>query len=122
LPPEVQGESLQLKRVLANLLHNALNYTPAKGQIKIKLEKNDQSVKVSVCDNGPGLPNGDLRKVFHRFYRSDNGRDMVGTGLGLYLSRQIILAHQGQIWVENTCPQGCKFTFTPPFSHYGGAR
>jgi signal transduction histidine kinase len=71
-------------------------------------------LRVDVVDSGPGLAEADLENVFHRFYRAEGTRDIVGTGLGLYLSRQLIQAHRGRIWVENLPQGGCKFCFTLP--------
>ncbi len=113
-PPKVKGESLQLKRVIANILHNALNYTPSGGFIRVNLFEQTHQLLVEVADNGPGLAEEDLENVFHRFYRAEGTRDIVGTGLGLYLSRQLIQAHRGRIWAENVPDGGCKFSFTLP--------
>jgi two-component system NarL family sensor kinase len=113
-PPKVKGEAFQLKRVIANLLHNALNYTPANGSIQVRLSEQPQQLLVEVEDTGIGLPTEDLEKVFRRFYRSEGTRETVGTGLGLYLSRQLIQAHRGQIWAENLPAGGCRFSFTIP--------
>jgi len=113
-PPKVKGEALQLKRVVANLLHNALNYTPAGGLIQVNLSEQVHHLLVEVADNGPGLAEGDLENIFHRFYRAEGTRDIVGTGLGLYLSRQLIQAHRGRIRAENLPNGGCKFSFTLP--------
>jgi two-component system NarL family sensor kinase len=116
-PPSILGEALQLKRVLSNLIHNALNYTPSCGRIQVQLKSDHENLMVEVNDNGPGLSIKDLDHIFHRFYRSGGDRQVMGTGLGLYLSRQIIQAHQGRIWAENTQPRGCRFMFTLPLSH-----
>lgn len=113
-PPPVHGEAIQLKRVLSNLIHNALNYTPSGGQIEVRLDQEGNQVRIEVQDSGPGLSAQDLENVFHRFYRSGGDRQVIGTGLGLYLSRQIIQAHQGRIWAENIQPHGCRFVFTLP--------
>lgn len=113
-PPRVKGEALQLKRVVANLLHNALNYTPAGGLIQVNLSEQARHLLVEVADNGPGLAEQDLENIFHRFYRAEGTRDVVGTGLGLYLSRQLIQAHRGRIWAENLPGGGCKFSFILP--------
>jgi two-component system NarL family sensor kinase len=118
-PPTIRGDAFQLKRVIANLLHNALNYTPAGGQIVVVLSEKSQSVLVEVSDSGPGLSEQDLENVFHRFYRAENSRNIVGTGLGLYLSRQIVLAHRGTLWAERGSSGGCKLSFTLPISKEG---
>jgi len=113
-PSAVRGDALQLKRVLANLIQNALNYTPAGGQIQIQLQEQPSQLFVSVSDTGPGIPTDDLEQVFNRFYHSENERQIISTGLGLYLSRQIITAHRGKIWAENLKHFGCQFSFSLP--------
>ena len=113
-PPNIKGDTLQLKRVVANLIHNAMNYTPAGGTVKIRIAEQHHNLLLEVLDNGPGLPEKDLDNVFLRFYRAENSRHVVGTGLGLYLSRQLILAHRGEIWAENLKTGGCRFSFTLP--------
>lgn len=115
-PPKVRGDAFQLKRVIANLIHNALNYTSAGSQIAVVLSEKSQSLLAEVTDRGPGLSEEDLENVFHRFYRAENSRNIIGTGLGLYLSRQIILAHRGKLWAENNSSGGCKFSFILPIS------
>ncbi|MDH4379569.1 MAG: ATP-binding protein [Vampirovibrionales bacterium] len=114
IPPKIKGDALQLKRVVANLLHNSLNYTPSGGSIRVNVLEQAKQLLVEMIDSGPGLALGDLENVFHRFYRGEGTREIVGTGLGLYLSRQLIQAHQGTIWVENMPKGGCKFSFTLP--------
>lgn len=115
-PSPIQGDSLQLKRVMANLIHNALNYTPAGGQVRIQLSERRDHLLIEVIDTGPGLSPGDLEQVFQRFYQSGKERQVLSTGLGLYLSRQIILAHRGTIWAENMSSGGCKFSFRLPIA------
>jgi two-component system NarL family sensor kinase len=114
LPPKVRGDALQLRRVLSNLLHNALNYTPSGGHIQVKLSEQGQQLLIEVCDDGPGLKEEELETVVHRFYRAAGTRDTVGTGLGLYLSRQLIEAHRGRLWVSNIPEGGCQFSFLLP--------
>lgn len=115
-PPPVQADALQIRRVMANLLHNALNYTPTGGNIQVLLSEHSAHLLVEVLDNGPGISPDDLENVFNRFYHAGHAREMIGTGLGLYLSRQIIAAHQGKIWAENLHPTGCRFSFILPLS------
>ena len=88
-PPALYGDALQIRRVLANLLQNALNYTPSGGTIQVSLKEQANHLMVEVADSGEGLAPGDLENVFQRFYRAGQARQVVGTGLGLYLSRQI---------------------------------
>jgi two-component system NarL family sensor kinase len=114
--PTFRGDSLQLRRVITNLLHNALNYTPSGGHIQVFLSQQTQQLLIQVCDDGPGLKTDELETVFHRFYRAAGTRDTVGTGLGLYLSRQIIEAHRGRLWVQNRPSGGCEFNILLPVS------
>ncbi len=118
-PPLILGEASQLRRVLANLLHNALNYTPADGAIQVTLTEALQHLDVRIQDSGPGLPPDALEKIFHRFYRADSSREVVGTGLGLYLSRQLIQAHRGTLRAENVDTGGASFIFTLPIAVKG---
>lgn len=122
VPPSILAESLQIKRVFSNLIHNAMNYTPLGGRIDVRLAHKDGYVTVEVQDTGPGLSAQDLENVFHRFYRAGGDRQILGTGLGLYLSRQIIQAHQGKIWAENVQPTGCCFCFMLPIAREGLVR
>ncbi len=115
-PPSVRGDALQLKRVIANLIHNALNYTPAGGEVNVHLNESPETLIVTVSDTGPGLPAADLDQVFNRFHHAGQNRAVIGTGLGLYLSRQIITAHRGRIWAENLTPCGCQFSFSLPIT------
>jgi two-component system NarL family sensor kinase len=113
-PPKVYGDGLQLKRVLANLIHNALNYTPAGKAITVNVLEQPHELTVEVIDSGPGLSEEDVQNIFSRFYRAEGSRHIIGTGLGLYLSQQLITAHRGRIWAESVKPRGCKFSFTVP--------
>ena len=113
-PPIIHADALQLKRVLANLIHNALNVSTGNSVIQIRLTATRSNLLIEVSDNGPGIPLEDLENVFTRFYQVKNKRQIQSTGIGLYLSRQIIDAHRGQIWVENLATAGCKFSFTLP--------
>lgn len=105
------GDKHAIRRVLTNLVANAIHYTPAKGQIFVTAKAQDQSVVVSVQDNGRGIPPDDLAQLFSRFAQGTKKHRTTGTGLGLYLSRQIIEAHGGRIWAESTEGKGSIFSF-----------
>lgn len=113
-PQVIQADALQLKRVLANLIHNALNVSTANTVIQIRLTEAKPNILIEVSDNGPGIPSEDIENVFTRFYQVKNKRQIQSTGIGLYLSRQIIDAHRGKIWAENLATGGCKFSFALP--------
>ncbi len=102
-------------QVLANLLSNALKFTPKGGNVAIRVASKAGQVVFSVSDTGPGIPVAKHEAVFERFWQSAPG-DRRGLGLGLYISRSIVESHGGKIWVENNAPAntGCTFFFTIP--------
>ena len=111
----VVGDPRMIQRILANLLDNAVKYTPSGGTVKVSLsEKGGEAVVVAVQDTGIGIPAGDLPHVFERFYRCDQSRSQPGTGLGLSLARALARAHQGDITVTSALGQGSTFTLTLP--------
>jgi two-component system phosphate regulon sensor histidine kinase PhoR len=113
LPP-VRGDAVQLGEVLQNLVDNALQYTPAGGQIDVTAYSNGNEVIFTVADTGIGIPESDLERIFERFYRVDaaRAREAGGTGLGLSIARHIVDAHGGRIWVESAVGQGSRFRFS----------
>ena len=110
----LQADAVQLKRVLLNLLDNAIKYTPAKGQIRIHQEAQGQRVLVKISDNGPGIPAAELAHIFDRFYRADKSRSKIGFGLGLSIAKSIIEAHQGTISAHSQEGQGTTFVIDLP--------
>ncbi len=116
LPSEcvVQGESRKLQRLLANLLDNALKYTPYEGAVTVSLVAQNGQVVLSVQDTGIGISPRDLPYVFNRFYRCDRSRGQDGTGLGLSLVKAIVRAHGGQVTVASQPDTGSVFTVTFP--------
>ena len=112
-------DTLQVERVLLNLLHNAIKFCPNNGEIVLMAHRqDDERVLVEVIDNGPGISGEDLPRVFERFYRGDRARATQGTGLGLAVAKHIIEAHGGKIWVESDGVPGhdSAFRFTLPLS------
>ncbi|MBN1887387.1 MAG: hypothetical protein JW850_05335 [Thermoflexales bacterium] len=104
------------ERVLSNLLHNALKFTPAGGQIRLSARGEGDNVLVSVSDSGPGIPPEAVSRIFERFYKLDRARGQSGTGLGLAIARHIVEGHGGRIWAESKPGQGAVFHFTLPAS------
>ncbi|MCY4538355.1 MAG: ATP-binding protein [Chloroflexi bacterium] len=104
----------QLKRVLGNLIHNAIKWSPPKQAITISAAELDDEVSVAILDKGPGVPQDLRERVFERFYQADVSRSGDdGTGLGLAICKHIIEAHGGRIWAEgNSRGQGGHFLFT----------
>jgi len=111
---EVMVDRDEIKRVIINLLSNAIVYTPAKGKIDIKVDNKTNSVEVSVRDNGVGISEDSLKAIFERYSKGSKSLRKIGTGLGLYLSKYIIEAHGGKIWVESMENIGSTFYFSIP--------
>ena len=108
---EICADKGELKRVITNLCGNAVNYTNKGGVIKVILKAQAHDIIFSVEDNGNGIPQADIPHLFMRFSQGTSKKRSTGTGLGLYLSRQIIEAHGGKIWVESKLNKGSEFTF-----------
>jgi PAS domain S-box-containing protein len=112
----VRGDGDRLDQVLGNLLANACKYAPAGTTITARCEARDGAALVSVHDEGPGVPPELQERIFERFYQIEAraGRSFGGLGLGLYISRELLVAHGGRIWVESQPGQGSTFFFCLP--------
>ena len=121
----VNGDALQLQRVFNNLIVNGINHSPRGGKVEVQLTNDNQFYVVKIIDSGTGITATELPHLFERFYQggSDSTKDIkdtfssrasTGSGLGLYLARQIINAHHGTIWAENRLLQGAVFGFRLP--------
>lgn len=97
----VNGDALQLGRVFTNLLTNAINNCPRGGKVEIVFESDSIYQVVKILDNGRGITPDELPHLFDRFYQGHSDRQSMGSGLGLYLTRQIIKAHGGNVWGKN---------------------
>ena len=112
LPAAVDHQ--RILQVLANLVSNALKFTPRGGAIKLRGEREAGGVRLSVRDTGSGIPDHALRQIFDRFAQVGGGSDHQGLGLGLYISRCIVEAHGGRIWAESMPGAGSTISFTLP--------
>lgn len=114
--PEVVVDPNRIQQVVTNLVHNALKFTPAGGQITVTAEADEAAgeVIVQVHDTGIGIAPDDLPRIFERFYKTDRARASGGTGLGLAIAKHIVQAHGGRIWAESTPGAGSTFFFTLP--------
>jgi signal transduction histidine kinase len=114
--PVVRGDEERLRQVLANLLTNAIKYSPKGGTIRVSGRAQPNQIVVSVQDEGIGLAPEDQERVFERFTRVDNAlsRKTQGVGLGLYLVRAIVEAHGGRVWVQSAPDKGARFHFSLP--------
>jgi signal transduction histidine kinase len=111
----VRGNPERLQRVLFNLIQNAIRHTPADGSVTVMAEPNGSSVEVEVADTGEGLPAEARERAFEPFYRGGDGaaRTGEGSGLGLTISRAIVEAHGGEIWLADS-PRGARVRFRLP--------
>ncbi|MEB3162599.1 MAG: HAMP domain-containing sensor histidine kinase [Prochlorothrix sp.] len=112
----IKGDRLQLQRVFMNLLINAINHSRRGDRVEILLESQVSYQVVKILDTGSGIRSDELPHLFEQFYQGQSDRQATGTGLGLYLSRQIIAAHGGTIWAENRRPTGALFGFKLPIN------
>ena len=112
----VRGSELHLRRVVVNLLANAVRYSAPQSSVQLSLARRVAGVTVSVADTGCGIGAGDLPHIFERFYRADpaRARDTGGTGLGLAIADQIVRSHRGRIEVTSQVDQGSTFTVFLP--------
>jgi two-component system sensor histidine kinase KdpD len=111
--PLVLLDGVLMEQVLINLLENALKYAPPSTAIELSATVSDHELVFEVADRGPGIPPGDEKRIFDKFYRAGPARE-GGVGLGLTISRGIIEAHGGRIWVEKRPGGGALFRFTLP--------
>ena len=113
-PLEIFADKQELRRVISNLFGNAINHTQEGGNIIIEAKQVEENIFVSIEDNGAGIPQEDIPNMFRRFSQGTKKKRSTGTGLGLYLSRQIIEAHNGKISLKSDLGKGSTFTFEVP--------
>jgi two-component system phosphate regulon sensor histidine kinase PhoR len=110
----VLADSPRIQQVVVNLLHNAIKFTPAHGQVTVGAQPENGFILFYVRDTGVGIAREDLPRIFERFYKTDRARASSGTGLGLAIARHLVEAHGGKIWAESEPDQGSTFYFTIP--------
>jgi two-component system sensor histidine kinase GlrK len=130
--PIVHADERRIQQVLENLLSNALKFAPEGGRVHVRAEPSPsdspagkvKQVEVRVSDNGGGIPDSDLERVFTKFYQSPQHGTQKhrGTGLGLAIARHVVHAHGGKIWVESQVGKGSTFVFTIPVNRGAAAR
>lgn len=112
--PLVFADPERITQVFINLIHNAIKFTPNGGRIQVTAFQDGQMVVFKVSDNGVGIAQKDITRIFERFYKADRARSGGGTGLGLSICRHIVEAHGGRIWAESVEDSGSDFFFTIP--------
>lgn len=111
----IQGDPQRLAQVFENLLSNAIKYAPG-ATVVIGFQREEENAHITFQDNGPGIPAQYLTSIFERFFRNpEQAPNVRGTGLGLYICRQIIEAHHGKIWVESFVGEGTTFHIRLPY-------
>jgi signal transduction histidine kinase len=113
----ITGDSDRLVQLFSNLLDNAIKHTPPGGRVTVSAENRGETIVVSVTDTGPGIPAGQLKRIFERFYQVDASRDRSrsgGVGLGLAISKELAKAHHGSIHAESVVGVGTKFSISFP--------
>ncbi len=112
--PAVLADPDRVERILMNLLTNALKYSPGDGDVLVDARAGNGEVLLGVTDRGPGIPPEEATHVFERFYRVTGGHQADGLGLGLYITKMLVDAHGGRVWVESEVGKGSRFVFTLP--------
>ncbi len=115
-PIRIFGDKTRLRRVVANLLDNALKFTPVGGRVQVTLATAGKTVTLSISDTGTGIAPGELPRIFDRFYRGDRSRSLPGNGLGLSLVRALVRAHGGEVVATSRRGEGSSFTVTLPLA------
>jgi two-component system phosphate regulon sensor histidine kinase PhoR len=118
--PEMEVDAERFRQVVINLLSNAIKFSEPGSSVMVKAEKHEGELLFQVADHGVGMSEEAMEHLFERFYRVEGKLARGGTGLGLYIAKQIIEAHGGRIWVESKIGEGSTFSFTLPFNGTGG--
>jgi heavy metal sensor kinase len=115
----VVADRHRVRQAVANLVDNAVKYSPPGGAVRVATWREDGEVRVSVADGGPGIPAEDLPHLFDRFYRVDSARVRAtgGSGLGLAICREIVVAHGGRVWAQSEVRRGSTFSLALPAPH-----
>jgi len=116
--PAVVADPDRLRQVLINLIDNAVKYSPEGGRVAVEIEPLPHSVRVAIRDEGIGIPRGEQQRIFGKFYRVDPqlSRGVGGTGLGLYICRELVRRMQGRVWVASTEGEGSTFYVDLPLA------
>jgi two-component system, OmpR family, sensor histidine kinase VicK len=122
--PRVRADPNQLRQVIGNLVDNAVKYSPDGGEVRVAAVANGGLVRFSVSDSGLGIPLSEQRRIFEKFYRLDPNmtRGIGGTGLGLYISSELVRRFDGRIWVDSQEGTGSTFHVELPTAAHSKRR
>ena len=112
--PLVEADKDRMEQVITNLLSNAIKFSPAKGEIEISLSSDNEWVRCSVSDQGCGIAEKDLNRIFGKFQQAGRPQRGTGTGLGLAITYALVTQHKGKIWVDSQVGKGSSFVFCLP--------
>jgi signal transduction histidine kinase len=118
----VEADRASVLRVVSNLLDNAVKYSPAGSTVHVDVRDEGELAALSIRDEGPGIPPGDLPRVFERFYKGDASRAEAGVGLGLAIVKHLVRAHGGTAEVASRPGAGAEFTVRFPAKFVGSRR
>jgi signal transduction histidine kinase len=116
--PAVAGDADKIRQVLVNLVENAVKYSPDGGNVEVRVEPLERRLRISVRDEGLGIPLTEQQRIFEKFYRLDPNltRGVGGTGLGLYICRELVRRMNGRLWVASKEGQGSTFFVELPLA------
>lgn len=106
----------KIEQVLMNLIHNSIKFTDPGGQIRLNAQVSESMVVFSVADDGVGIPLETIDRIFERFYKADRSRSSDGAGLGLAITKHVVLAHGGKVWADSQVGKGSTFFFSVPIA------
>lgn len=117
--PQVWIDQEKLDKVIFNVLSNAFKYTPKSGKITMKVDTENEHLRIRIVDNGPGIPKDQQDVIFNRFYQiqDESNRNKLGTGIGLHLSRSLVEIHKGKIFVDDSNEYGAAFVILIPLNN-----
>lgn len=114
--PPVFADGKRVEQIISNLINNANKFAPPETPIEVALQLHPQGVMISVADYGPGVPPAERQHIFEKYYIAVEDKALAGTGLGLFICRELVRLHNGQIWVEDRPGGGSRFCFTLPLA------
>ena len=113
--PAVRADPDKLRQVVAQLVENAVKYSPAGAVVRVEARARPDAVEITVVDEGSGIPDSELERIFDKFYRASETQP--GTGLGLFIAQGLVSAMGGRIWVRSEEGGGSRFTFALPVAN-----